>query len=184
MANKLTKKQRGFVKDYIVLGNGTQAALANYNTQSPRVAQTIASENLSKPIIAKAISDALPDSLIAERHLELLNSTYVEHLVFPTGPKETVEDDDTKLSDVQITEMLAEVNCKVRRIVRGETARHVYFWSADNRARKDAIDMAYKVKGTYAPEKHANLTMVAEIGDVDVMALATEAAELLKAKKL
>lgn len=59
---RLTKKQRGFVKDYVMTGNGTESALANYEigrvhgTQSPEVvAASIATENLKKPQIAEAV---------------------------------------------------------------------------------------------------------------------------------
>jgi len=51
------------------------------------------------------------------------------------------------LTDEDIENMLAEVNCKVRKIVHAETARHVYFWSADANARRGAIELAYKIKG-------------------------------------
>lgn len=37
---------------------GTAAAMDAYNVKSPRVAQTIASENMSKPIIQDAIQEA------------------------------------------------------------------------------------------------------------------------------
>ena len=116
------------------------------------------------------MAEYLPDEDVAERHRELMNSTKLDHMVFPLGPKG--EDDEnfsgarpnqenknedfierTSLTDEEIKEMLADIGCKVRRVVHGETARHVYFWTADNKARKDAIDMAYKLKGTYAPEK-------------------------------
>lgn len=73
---RLTKKQKGFVKDYIELGNGTKAALKNYDTKDPRVAQTIASENLSKPIIVKSIQEALPEELLAQVHLDGLNANF------------------------------------------------------------------------------------------------------------
>lgn len=121
----------------------------------------------------------LNDDELGKRHKELLNSTRIDHMVFPLGPKG--EDDSnlsgarssneggghdvepeaampeehkerTSLTDKEIIGMLAEVNCKVRRIVHGETARHVYFWAADNKARKDALDMAYKLKGRYPRE--------------------------------
>lgn len=49
MARTLTKKQRGFVKDYLETGNGTQAVLKHYDTDSPDTAAVIATENLSKP---------------------------------------------------------------------------------------------------------------------------------------
>lgn len=116
----------------------------------------------------------LPEKELAKKHKELLNSSRMDHMVFPLGPKG--EDDinfsgakvtkgqeegkqsemtaeRTTLTDKEIVDMLAEVNCKVRRIVHGETARHVYFWSNDNKARKDALDMAYKLRGLMTPEK-------------------------------
>lgn len=115
----------------------------------------------------------LPDTLLTQRHKELLNSTRIDHLTFPLGPKDANDVDEiseeeneiesafapehTTLTDKDITEMLAEVNCKVRKIVHGKTARHVYFWSADNKARGGALDMAYKLKGKYAPEKHLSI---------------------------
>lgn len=55
---KLTRKQRGFVKDYVETENGTQAALKNYEIESSNpetVANAIAVENLQKPLIIKAI---------------------------------------------------------------------------------------------------------------------------------
>ncbi|MBB4004467.1 terminase small subunit [Aurantimonas endophytica] len=52
----LTAKQRRFVDEYLVDLNATQAAIrAGY---SERTARQVASENLAKPDIAKAISDA------------------------------------------------------------------------------------------------------------------------------
>lgn len=55
---KLTRKQRGFVDDYVINENGTQAALKNYDIESDKpekVASVIATENLAKPSIIKAI---------------------------------------------------------------------------------------------------------------------------------
>lgn len=165
MKAKLTKKQRGFVKDYIETGIGSLAAKKNYNVANDATARAVASENLTKPNIINAIHEALPDDLLAKKHLQLLNSTRVDHLVFPLGPDTNEGDpaegppsgpevpeafkDRTTLTDKEITDMLAEVNCTVRRIVHGETARHVYFWSADNKALQFALDMAYKIKGFY-----------------------------------
>ena len=118
----------------------------------------------------------LGDSVLAEKHAELLNSSHLDHMNFPTGPKNEQEKEEyiakarqkadeagkeyeetEYLSDDEIKQMLSEVNCKVRRIVHRETARDVYFWSADNKSRKDALDMAYKLKGNYAPDKHINI---------------------------
>lgn len=55
MATKLTKKQKGFVKDYIDTGNGVQSALKNYDTKDYATAGVIAVENLEKPKIREAL---------------------------------------------------------------------------------------------------------------------------------
>lgn len=57
---RLTLKQRRFVKQYIKnKGNGTKAALEVYDTKNAHVAQSIATENLSKPVIKETIEDAM-----------------------------------------------------------------------------------------------------------------------------
>ena len=78
MARGLTKKQKGFVKDYVKTGNGTVAAFENYDTEDYSTASMIASENLSKPKIIKALADRLPDDLLEEKHLALLNKEDAE----------------------------------------------------------------------------------------------------------
>ena len=55
MAN-LTPKQQRFVEEYLIALNATQSAIrAGY---SEKTAQEIGSENLSKPMVAKAIAEA------------------------------------------------------------------------------------------------------------------------------
>lgn len=75
-ARPLTKKEAGFVADYLKTGNGTVAALRNYDTKDENVAGVIAYENLRKPKISeriKSFADRIPDDLLEKRHLELLN---------------------------------------------------------------------------------------------------------------
>lgn len=121
----------------------------------------------------------LPEDDILSVHKGLMMSTKMDHMVFPLGPEgedeinlsggvnppEDVEVEEgdideedeepefkaerTTLTDKEIVAMLAEVNCTVRRIVHGNSARHVYFWAPDNRARKDGLDMAYKIRNRY-----------------------------------
>lgn len=55
---KLTKKQLGFVKDYVLSGNGQQAAMNNYEIggkDPENTARSIASENLTKPNVMLAV---------------------------------------------------------------------------------------------------------------------------------
>lgn len=125
------------------------------------------------------VEQYLPEASLLKHHEGLLNSSRLDHMIFPLGPKDEddinfsggvnapVDDDEesddedpieeikerTTLTDGEIIEMLAEVNCKVRRIVHGNSARHVYFWSPDNKARKEGLEMAYKIKGKYIEPK-------------------------------
>ena len=69
---KLTPKQQRFVSEYLRLGNATQAAIAA--GYSKKTANRIATENLSKPVIARAIERAQArrnDRLELEEDFEL-----------------------------------------------------------------------------------------------------------------
>jgi len=58
-SDKLTDKQALFVKEYLIDLNATQAAIrAGY---SENTAQKIGSENLSKPLVSAAISEAMKE---------------------------------------------------------------------------------------------------------------------------
>lgn len=148
---------------------------AGFSKATAKNPQVLTSTANWKRILEKELSD----DLLAEVHVGLMSSQTLGHMVFPLGPKgkddndlsganpdnnTTPEEDKnlkaerTTLTDKEIKEMLAEVNCKVKRIVHGENARHVYFWSPDNNARRSALDLAYKLKGKYAPEKHLVVT--------------------------
>ena len=120
---KLTKKERGFVKDYIRTENGTQSVLNNYDTDDENTAGVIAHENLRKPKIQKAIQEALPDELLAKVHLEGL---------------------DAKRDDIP-----------------DYAVRHKY------------LDSAYKIKGTYAPEKTVSMNIEVESSE-EIKKLAEE----------
>ena len=124
MIRKLTKKEKGFVRDYVETGNGTVAALKNYNVNSTKTAGSIATENLTKPVIIEAIknlANEIPNKLVIEKHLELLKRTEIR----------VINDSDG--------------NPKVF-----DTGK------ADINALHYGLDMAYKLKGSYAPIKQVN----------------------------
>ena len=94
---RLTKKEKGFVKDFIITNNATEAAKRNYEIESPNidnVAGSIGSENLTKPKILNAIADALPNELLAKRHLELLNKREVIKMF--NGEGKIIDQPDTQ----------------------------------------------------------------------------------------
>ena len=171
------RQKRAFTK---VVENGgivsTAMVEAGFSPATAKTPQKLTESKGWKELVQEHLSD----DLIAKRHAELLNSQYLDHMTFPLGPEFTADKekyvkqakkDGTKekgqvLSDEEIKALLATVNCTVRRVVHGESARHVYFWSPDNKARKDAVDMAYKLKGNYAPEKSVNVNVEIEADDV------------------
>lgn len=128
MSDKLTKRQKGFVKDYIISENGTDAAEKNYNTKDRYSASSIAVDNLKKPHIIEAIqsiAESIPDSLIVEKHLALLNK------------KEKVTKNNMTTGEIDVIDT-------------GEI---------DVGAVSKGLDMIYKIKGTYAPDKNINLNI-------------------------
>ena len=109
MARTLTRKKKGFIKDYIETGIGSLAVKRNYDVKDDRSARAFASELLTDPRVKAAIADALPDELLTEKHLALLN----------------------KMTGNEI----------------------------DVQAVSKGLDLAYKLKGSYAPEKSATLNV-------------------------
>ena len=100
MAQKLRKKQKEFVKNYLANGeNGTQAVIeSGYNVKNKRVATVIGSENLTKPDIIEAIeakkrtiAESIPDELLTEVHLQGLQAIKTDgesvSIDFPTRHK-------------------------------------------------------------------------------------------------
>lgn len=121
---RLSKKELGFVKDYVKTGNGVRSVLKNYDTEDYSTAGMIASENLKKPKIQKAIlsiAEQIPDSLLVAKHLELLNK------------KEVVTRNNINSGEIEV-------------LPTGQI---------DPQAVKAGLDMAYKLKGIYAPDKMA-----------------------------
>lgn len=93
------------------------------------------------------LEQVFPDHEVLLSHSALKDSRRLDHMVFPTN-----------LDDKDIAELLQGVNCFLRKVVHGEQAKHAYFWAPDNKARKEALDMLYKLKGLYAPEKIEDVT--------------------------
>lgn len=84
MAEKLTKKEKGFVRDVVKTNNPTKAILNNFNIGGKHgtnnkngVASVMANEYLKKPKIMKAIqtlADKIPEEKIEQVLLEGLDA--------------------------------------------------------------------------------------------------------------
>lgn len=100
----------------------------------------------------------LPDSLIAQRHHELLNHGEISHFIFPLkelSKKEREKKEDSQINDDEIKMVIESVpGCKLIYIKRDKYFGAVaYFQAPSGRIRKDALDMSYKLKAKYAPDK-------------------------------
>jgi phage terminase small subunit len=77
---ELTPKQNAFIREYIANGgNGTKAAQVAYDTNSYNSAQSIASQNLDKPVIAEALIKTMrragiTDEMIVKPVIEALTA--------------------------------------------------------------------------------------------------------------
>ena|SRR2546429_861275 len=64
-----TLKQREFVREYVKSGNGTQAAIAAYDTKDPLIASTIANQNLNKPQVQQLLEQALIEAGLTDSEI-------------------------------------------------------------------------------------------------------------------
>lgn len=91
-------------------------------------------DKLTKSLGFKSIAQSIPDVLLSERHLELLNKRETKNVTVKKKDINGIEKTVTKKVDI----------------------------GPDVFAVKHGLDMAYKIKGTYAPEKTVNLNIEIE----------------------
>lgn len=84
------------------------------------------------------MEEYLPDKSLMKLHERLLDSKNIDKMSFPKAIK-----------DKEIIELLASVNCVARKMIHGKTETNCWFWSPNDKSRKEALDMAYKLKGKY-----------------------------------
>ena len=129
---KLSHKEKGFVKDIAKGKTGVRAALDNYDTKDYSTAASIATENLKKPHIieaVKSIAEQIPDDLLVKRHNELLNKRGKRTIV-------SYVEEENEEGDLKMVRQEKEVDD-----------------GPDTFAVTRGLEMAYKLKGSFAPEK-------------------------------
>lgn len=101
------------------------------------------SGNLRKKKTWQQLMDIyLPEDLLATRHNELLNFKKLDYMLF-----------NPEIKDEDIYALLEAVGAVPKKIIHGIQGTHVYFWQPDGKIRKDATELAYKIRGKMAPEK-------------------------------
>lgn len=145
MKKILSKKDKVFIKEVIKTGNQTQSAKKAYGIKDDNYAHVKASRLIQKDTIKKTIdryADRFSDEELEKHHKELLNQKQVAYFVFPKF-----------MDDDEIEEKVNAAGFNVIVIRFGEKGKYAFYSISDANAKKSALDMAYKIKGTYAPEK-------------------------------
>ena len=146
---KLTKKEKGFVTDYLATGNGTDAAMKNYKAKNRNTAGVIAHAKLRNVKIANVIQDALSDENLLAKHHQLLHAITLEKLKFDDNESDEVI--KTLIENMDGYTLLHIVEYKNKD---GEVyGKYAYVKAPDNTVQEKALDKAYKIKGSYAAEK-------------------------------
>ena len=131
-----TQRQRKAIENVVENGGNVSKGMVKAG-YSPKTAKT--PQKLTESKAWDELMDVyLSDQELSEKHQALLNATGIAHQVYPLD-----------VTDKQIIDLLKEANCQVKRFMHSETQTHVWYFAPDNRARKDALDMAYKLKGRY-----------------------------------
>lgn len=89
------------------------------------------------------MKEVLNDEFLMQQHLELFNAKEVQRFIFPT-----------RLKDPEIIDMVKEAGFKVITIRPSPLGKMAFYSIPNARAKKDALDFAYKLKNKYAPEEY------------------------------
>lgn len=168
VAKKATKKVDGrsnrepslrakkAAKNMIENGGNKYKALidAGYSEGYARNAYKFTNQSTTQDIL----DELMPRGLIVDTHVQLMKASKLEYQIFPVDTPEK-----------EIDEIISAAGCKVQRKRKTKFAIHVWYYVPDNRARKDAIDMAYKLRGEFAPEKFEITDPIKQLSDEDLV---------------
>lgn len=181
MLEKLSKKDQEFVKEIVLTGNGTEAVKKVYGAKNDNAAAANASKKLTKPKFAEAVAELrlslaqrLPDDILEENHKALFKQKRVDYFVFP----KTMEDEEIK------QHVLAN-GLEVITVRTSDKGKMAFYSIPDAMAISKGLDMGYKLKGAYAPDKSINLNLNGDIvATEELEALADQLNELARNKEI
>jgi len=139
----------------------------------------------------QCLEEFLPDELIHTRHNENLSASFLQHYYFPKPTpekkrvgKKWITEQKNDLSNEEIKEIVeSQPGCKLTYIKRDFGGAWAYFTAPDSKSRNTAIDMAYKRKGSYKPDKlNIKLREYEELSDEELAARIKRAKDKLLRK--
>lgn len=137
---RATKRQKEAVMKMVREGKAASVAMreAGYSEGTSRNPINLTSSKAFRELI----DDVLPEEFVTQTHASLLRASKIEHMVFPTD-----------IEDEEITDLLKNNGCLVQKIKHLEQGTHVWYFIPDGFSRRAGVDMAYKLRGSYAAEK-------------------------------
>lgn len=111
------------------------------------------------------MNEYLPDEDLQQHHKQLLNLGRIEHMVMSSSL--TKDEARALIEDVH--------GCTVKKMREINGQLHVWFLAPDATAKKSALELAYKIKGKFAPSE-VNVTVKSKLDnltDEELEAIAT-----------
>lgn len=144
-----TIKQKKAIKIMGENGGVVSAAMiaAGY---SPATAKN--PEKLTKSQGFKTLGAEIPNSLVIKKHFDLLQQKQLSYFVF-----------NKDMPDEEIKDHLLANGLEVISIRPSDKGKMAFYSLNDATAIAKGLDMAYKLKGSYAPEKHDLKGVVGDI---------------------
>ncbi len=108
----------------------------------------------------KLLEERLGDDKLSNIHAQLITAKKLDYMLFTA-----------EIQDGDVYELLESVGCTPKKIVHGLQGTHVWFWAPDNKTRKDALELAHKIRGKMSPEVVEVRGGLAGMSDADLAAL-------------
>lgn len=118
-----------------------------------------------KPTWDQLLEQRLGDDKLSNIHAQLLTSKKLDYMLFTS-----------EIEDIEVYALLESVGCTPKKIIHGIAGVHVWFWAPDNKTRKDALELAHKIRGKMSPEVIEFKTDLEKMGDAEL-------AEIIKKQK-
>jgi hypothetical protein len=164
----LSWRQKAAVKHLLEKGGSVGDAMRHAG-YTPATAKNPSHLTKSKGFVKILEKAGLTDEVLAQGHMELMQSSRIEHQSFPAIYRTTVVDKDEngkKLKKALKEEVYRHVpdnvikmqiesvpGHKLMYIQKGTVEKIAYIKVPENIVRKSAIEMGYKVKAHFAPDK-------------------------------
>jgi hypothetical protein len=89
----------------------------------------------------KLLEERLGDDKLSNIHQQLMVAKKLDYMLFTS-----------EIKDEDVYTLLESVGCTPKKIVHGIQGTHVWFWAPDSKTRKDALELAFKIRGKMSPE--------------------------------